>query len=184
AHRDAQGRGLPVRGRLMLPALLHAIRRSIALKLTLTLIGFVGISLIAAGIYLNQALETFAVEALEARLATAARLLMEDARGLVARRAGPDAVRAFPVRARGLSRDPPGHADRRARRAARRTGHRHVRGRTGDGPGRPDADDRPRDERGQLRGARARALTRRDRRAGPRHQHAGPAAAGPARRSP
>ncbi len=83
----------------MLPALLHAIRRSIALKLTLTLIGFVGISLIAAGIYLNQALETFAVEALEARLATAARLLMEDARGLVARRAGPDAVRAFAVRA-------------------------------------------------------------------------------------
>ena len=83
----------------MLPALLHAIRRSIALKLTLTLIGFVGISLIAAGIYLNQALETFAVEALEARLATAARLLMEDARSLVARRAGPDAVRAFAVRA-------------------------------------------------------------------------------------
>src|SRR3989454_1848197 len=83
----------------MLPALLHAIRRSIALKLTLTLIGFVGISLIAAGIYLNQALETFAVEALEARLATAARLLMEDARGLVARRAGPNAVRAFAVRA-------------------------------------------------------------------------------------
>src|SRR5437899_671089 len=77
AHRDAQGRGLPVRGRLMLPALLHAIRRSIALKLTLTLIGFVGISLIAAGIYLNQALETFAVEALEARLATSARLLTD-----------------------------------------------------------------------------------------------------------
>jgi len=83
----------------MLPALLHAIRRSIALKLTLTLIGFVGISLIGAGIYLNQALETFAVEALEARLATAARLLMDDARGLVARHAGPDAVRAFAVRA-------------------------------------------------------------------------------------
>src|SRR5947199_346993 len=99
AHPDAQGCGLPVRGRLMLPALLHAIRRSVALKLTLTLIGFVGISLIAAGIYLNQALETFAVEALEARLATAARLLMEDARGLVARRAGPNAVRAFAVRA-------------------------------------------------------------------------------------
>src|SRR2546426_3452199 len=83
----------------MLPALLHAIRRSIALKLTLTLIGFVGVSLVAAGIYLNQALETFAIEALEARLATAGQLLMDDARGLVARRAGPDAVRAFAVRA-------------------------------------------------------------------------------------
>src|SRR5262249_57812136 len=68
-------------------------------KLTRPLIGFVGLSLIAAGIYLNQALETFAVEALEARLATAARLLMEEARGLVARRAGPAAVRAFAVRA-------------------------------------------------------------------------------------
>ncbi len=83
----------------MVRALVQTVRRSIALKLTLTLVGFVGVSLIATGVYLNQALETFAVEALEARLATAARLLMDDARGLVARSAGPDAVRAFALRA-------------------------------------------------------------------------------------
>jgi len=83
----------------MVRALVQTVRSSIALKLTLTLVGFVGVSLIAAGVYLNQALETFAVEALEARLATAARLLMDDARGLVARSAGPDAVRAFALRA-------------------------------------------------------------------------------------
>ena len=52
----------------MLAALLHAIRRSIALKLTLTLVGFVGVTLIVGGIYLNYELERFAVQALEARL--------------------------------------------------------------------------------------------------------------------
>ena len=83
----------------MLRAFVQAVRRSIALKLTLTLVGFVGVSLVVAGIYLSYALETLGVEALEARLATAARLLMDEARGLVARSAGPDAVHAFAVRA-------------------------------------------------------------------------------------
>src|SRR4026208_2184676 len=48
--------------------LLRTIRRSIALKLTLTLIGFVAISGAVAGLYLSRALQAFAVESLETRL--------------------------------------------------------------------------------------------------------------------
>src|SRR5437016_4622358 len=45
---------------------LEFIRSRIAVKLTLTLVGFVALSMMAAGIYLNHALEAFAVDALEA----------------------------------------------------------------------------------------------------------------------
>src|SRR5467141_1369276 len=78
---------------------LEFVRSRIAVKLTLTLVGFVALSMIAAGIYLNHALEAFAVDALEARLATAARLLHDDARALLVRPAPPAAARAFAVRA-------------------------------------------------------------------------------------
>src|SRR5438552_18708852 len=82
------------------------VRSRIAVKLTLTLVGFVALSMIAAGIYLNHALEAFAVDALEARLATAARILHDDARALLVRPAPPAGARAFagpapaPTRAR------------------------------------------------------------------------------------
>ena len=60
---------------------LRFIRRRIALKLTLTLVGFVGISVLAAGFYLNDALGDFAVESIEARLVSVVRLLEPEARG-------------------------------------------------------------------------------------------------------
>src|SRR6266851_3869471 len=61
-------------------ALLRLVRRSIALKLTLTLVGFVAVSILAAGLYLNRALEAFAVESLDTRLAALAAVLDGDAR--------------------------------------------------------------------------------------------------------
>jgi len=77
---------------------LQLVRGRIAVKLTLTLVGFVALCLIAAGLYLNTALEAFAVDALEARLVTAARLLHDDARTLLLRPV-PAAVQAFVQRA-------------------------------------------------------------------------------------
>jgi two-component system phosphate regulon sensor histidine kinase PhoR len=79
--------------------LLDLLRRRIVVKLTLTLVGFVALSLVAAGLYLNRALETFAVDALEARLATAAGLLHDEARTFFVRPASPAAARAFALRA-------------------------------------------------------------------------------------
>src|SRR5919201_1599869 len=76
------------------------IRGRIAVKLTLTLVGFVAVSTIAAGLYLTRALEAFAVDALETRLVTAARLLHDDARALFLRPT-PGALRDFVVRAAG-----------------------------------------------------------------------------------
>jgi len=74
--------------RAMMPRMtgpLEFVRGRIAVKLTLTLVGFVALSLIGAGLYLNHALEAFAVDALEARLVTAARLLHDEARALFVR---------------------------------------------------------------------------------------------------
>ncbi len=76
----------------------HLVRRSIALKLTLTLVGFVGVTTLAAGLYLNRALEAFAADSLETRLASTGRLLHDQARVLVTRHASPDEIRAFAVR--------------------------------------------------------------------------------------
>jgi len=56
------------------------VRGSIALKLTLTLGGLVAASVLAAGLYLNRALEAFAVESLETRLGALAAVLHGDAR--------------------------------------------------------------------------------------------------------
>jgi two-component system phosphate regulon sensor histidine kinase PhoR len=64
----------------MLGRALHLLRSRIALKLTLTLVGFVAVSTLVAGLYLSRGLERVAVESVEARLATAARVLHDDAR--------------------------------------------------------------------------------------------------------
>jgi two-component system phosphate regulon sensor histidine kinase PhoR len=69
------------------------IRRSIALKLTLTLVGFVAISILAAGLYLNRALEAFAVESLETRLGALTAVLHDEARAAV--KAGGPAAQEF-----------------------------------------------------------------------------------------
>jgi two-component system, OmpR family, phosphate regulon sensor histidine kinase PhoR len=83
----------------VLTRFVHFLRRSIARKLTLTLVGFVAVTIIAAGLYLNRALEMFAVETLEARLISMGRLLHDEARALVARSAPPAELRAFVLRA-------------------------------------------------------------------------------------
>jgi two-component system phosphate regulon sensor histidine kinase PhoR len=83
----------------MIRAWIHFLRRSIARKLTLTLVGFVALTTIAAGIYLTRALEAFAVETLEARLTSVGRLLHDEALALVVRKASPHDVRAFALRA-------------------------------------------------------------------------------------
>src|SRR5207245_4153599 len=98
-HRDGQVGGISIRGRpAMTRAFVHFLRRSIARKLTLTLVGFVAITTIAAGLYLNRALEAFAVDTLEVRLASIGRLLHDEARDLVLREASPADFRAFTLR--------------------------------------------------------------------------------------
>ena len=69
--------------------MLTLLRRRIAWKLTVTLVGFVAISLVAAGLYLGGALERAAVEAFERRLVTGGRLLAEQAASLLGRQATP-----------------------------------------------------------------------------------------------
>src|SRR5260370_17436903 len=63
----------------MLGRALHLLRSRSALKLALTLVGFVAVSTLVAGLYLSRGLERVAVEAVEARLATAARVLHDEA---------------------------------------------------------------------------------------------------------
>jgi len=79
--------------------LVHALRSRIALKLTLTLVGFVAISLAAAGLYLSRALERVAIEVLEGRLTVAARVLHDEAVGAVQSGASARAGEAFVERA-------------------------------------------------------------------------------------
>jgi two-component system phosphate regulon sensor histidine kinase PhoR len=64
-------------------ALLRVVRRSIALKLTLTLVGFAAVTSLAAGLYLNRAMENFAVESLETRLGSVAAVVHDEARNLL-----------------------------------------------------------------------------------------------------
>ncbi len=80
-------------------ALLRAIRRSITLKLTLTLLGFVAVSTLAAGLYLNRALGAFAVESLEARLASVGSVLEDEARGALRDGGRPGITQGFVSRA-------------------------------------------------------------------------------------
>src|ERR1700730_11164234 len=65
---------------------LYLLWSRLALKLTLTRVGFVAVSTLVAGLYLSRGLERVAVESVEARLATGARGLHDD--GRAAPRAG------------------------------------------------------------------------------------------------
>ncbi|OGL06407.1 MAG: hypothetical protein A3I03_09140, partial [Candidatus Rokubacteria bacterium RIFCSPLOWO2_02_FULL_68_19] len=82
----------------MLRWLLLFLRRRIAVKLTLTLLGFVAVVEVVAGVYLTLALEERAVQSLEGRLLTLARLLQDDARTLFAPAATPRARREFALK--------------------------------------------------------------------------------------
>ena len=64
--------------------LIHRLRRRIAIKLTLTLVIFVAVVILTAGLYLERSLEEFAVSSLEARLALVGRVLEPEAREVVA----------------------------------------------------------------------------------------------------
>src|SRR5439155_1079655 len=75
------------------------LRRSIARKPTLTLVGFVAVTTLLAGLFLNRALERFAVETLEARLASTGRFLHDGARRRLARGASPGEIHAWAVEA-------------------------------------------------------------------------------------
>jgi two-component system, OmpR family, phosphate regulon sensor histidine kinase PhoR len=79
-------------------ALVRIVRRHIALKLTLTLVGFVAVSSLAAGLYLNHALERFAVESLQARLAALGSVLHDEARDVFREEAGPPRFQSFVAR--------------------------------------------------------------------------------------
>jgi two-component system phosphate regulon sensor histidine kinase PhoR len=85
--------------RSMLRRLLRLVRGQIAVKLTLTLVAFVAVSTLVAGLYLRQALDRFAVDSLEARLATAGRLLHDEARARVTRDDTREELGAFVRRA-------------------------------------------------------------------------------------
>jgi two-component system, OmpR family, phosphate regulon sensor histidine kinase PhoR len=78
--------------------MIHLLRRRIGVKLTLTLLGFVAVTVFAAGLYLNHALERLAVESLESRLETAAALLHDETRSLLATETSPAALHDFTVR--------------------------------------------------------------------------------------
>jgi two-component system phosphate regulon sensor histidine kinase PhoR len=80
-------------------ALLRAVRRRIAFKLTLTLVGFVGLAMLTAGLYLDRALEDFAVESLAARLASMGAMLGDEARPLLQDAVDVDRAQAFVARA-------------------------------------------------------------------------------------
>ena len=80
--------------------LVYLLRRRIAIKLTLTLVAFVGVAAVVGGLYLDQALEAFAVESLQVRLATVGRLLLDDARALLAPTATREKRRDFVQRVR------------------------------------------------------------------------------------
>ena len=76
-------------------ALFRIIRRRIALKLALTLVGFVAVSSLIAGLYLDRALDQFAAESLAARLVSIGAVLHAGARELLRGGAGPSAVQDF-----------------------------------------------------------------------------------------
>ena len=75
---------------------IHLLRSRIALKLTLTLVGFVAISTLVAGLYLTRGLEHVAVESVESRLGTAVRVLHDEARAVAG--APASAAQAFAER--------------------------------------------------------------------------------------
>jgi two-component system phosphate regulon sensor histidine kinase PhoR len=82
----------------MLRRLLRMLRRRIAVKLTLTLLGFVAITTTVAGIYLTWSLRDRTIQSLEERLVSLGRVLHDDAHALLASRAAPPARREFALR--------------------------------------------------------------------------------------
>jgi two-component system phosphate regulon sensor histidine kinase PhoR len=82
----------------MLRRVVHLLRSRIALKLTLTLVGFVCISTLVAGLYLSRGLERVAVESVEARLGTAVRVLHDEARTALGAGARAGSAQAFAER--------------------------------------------------------------------------------------
>jgi two-component system phosphate regulon sensor histidine kinase PhoR len=83
----------------MLGGLARFVRGRIVVKLTLTLVGFVALSTLVAGLYLGRALEHLAVASLEGRLVTAGRLLHDEARMLLVGGSDPAALATFARRA-------------------------------------------------------------------------------------
>jgi two-component system, OmpR family, phosphate regulon sensor histidine kinase PhoR len=83
----------------MLHGLVRFVRGRILVKLTLTLVGFVAVSVFVAGLYLGRALDRFAVTSLETRLVTAGRLLHDEARALLGRGADTETIGGFVRRA-------------------------------------------------------------------------------------
>jgi two-component system phosphate regulon sensor histidine kinase PhoR len=77
---------------------IRAIRRSIALKLTLTLVGFVAVTSLAAGLYLGRALEDFATRSLEARLAAVGSAFEGEAAAALRVGGDPDRAQALVAR--------------------------------------------------------------------------------------
>ncbi|HYB41991.1 MAG TPA: ATP-binding protein, partial [Candidatus Methylomirabilis sp.] len=73
--------------------------RRIAFKLTLTLVGFVAVTSLAAGLYLDHALGLYAAESLDARLASIAGVLDDDAREALRAGGDPARAQAFAIRA-------------------------------------------------------------------------------------
>jgi two-component system phosphate regulon sensor histidine kinase PhoR len=80
-------------------SLLRVVRRRIAFKLTLTLVGFVAITSLATGLYLDRALKRFAVESLESRLASIGGVLDGELREVFRAGAEPTLAQTFAARA-------------------------------------------------------------------------------------
>jgi two-component system phosphate regulon sensor histidine kinase PhoR len=76
-------------------ALLRVIRRRIAFKLTLTLVGFVAVTSLTAGLYLSHALDQFAADSLAGRLESIAAVLEARARAVLDGGADPASVQEF-----------------------------------------------------------------------------------------
>jgi two-component system, OmpR family, phosphate regulon sensor histidine kinase PhoR len=83
----------------MLARIIHALRSRIALKLTLTLVGFVAVTMMLVSLYLSRGLERVAIESIEARLGTAARVLEDEAKLALQADRGGSGVQAFVERA-------------------------------------------------------------------------------------
>ncbi|HWN55397.1 MAG TPA: ATP-binding protein [Methylomirabilota bacterium] len=83
----------------MLARIIHVLRSRIALKLTLTLVGFVAVTMMLVGLYLSRGLERVAIESIEARLGTAARVLEDEARAALRTSRDASGIQAFAERA-------------------------------------------------------------------------------------
>ena len=79
--------------------MLALLRRRIAVKLTVTLVGFVAVSILAAGLYLGNALERAALQSLEDRLVTGARALRDRAAEHIVRQSEAGERHAWATRA-------------------------------------------------------------------------------------